>query len=279
MQKALSLNKVSFLLLMVLAFALPASAAELDHFTGLSGTIDIAGGTAHIPVMNDAARAIMTFNDKINITVAGGGSGVGVQKVGEGLVDIGNAGRALSDKEKSKYPTLKSFPFAIDGVAPVVHPENPVTNLNTDQLRDIFAGKIVNWKEVGGHDSMINLYSRDEASGTRAVFWSKALNKESVADNANIVPSNGAMKVAISRDPNALGYVSIGHIDNTIKALSLDGVIANQTNALNGTYPVIRKLYMNTNGTPTPLVQAFIDYLLGNEGATFVSQHGYLPVN
>jgi phosphate transport system substrate-binding protein len=260
-------------------FSLPAISGELDRFAALHGKIDIAGGTAHISVMKDAAKNIMIKYPGINITVAGGGSGVGVQKVAEGLVDIGNAGRPVSAKELAAYPNLTSFPFAVDGVAPIVNPANRVFGLTSSQIQDIFSGKITNWKVVGGDDAEIHLYNRDEASGTRAVFWKKCLKKGAVVESANIVPSNGAMKVAVSRDRHALGYMSIGHVDETVKAVSLDGVAPTQQNAVNGTYPVTRKLFMNTNGTPLPLVQAFIDYVLGTDGAVIIGSHGYIPMN
>ncbi len=265
-------------LLSVLLFSLPSLASELDRFNDLKGNIDIAGGTAHIPVMKDAAKAIMRQHNAINISVAGGGSGIGVQKVGEGLVDIGNAGRPVSGKEKKKYQNLHSFPFAVDGVAPTLHPDNPVENLSSSQIQDIFAGKITNWKEVGGNDAEIHLYSRDEASGTRSVFWKKCLKKGLIADFANIVPSNGAMKGAVSRDKNALGYMSIGHLDNTVKAVQLNNIAPTQDNAINGSYPVVRKLFMNTNGEPKPLIKAFIDYVLSSEGAKSIQSHGYIPL-
>ncbi len=271
------LPSLLFAMFVTLMFTLPAMAGELDRFAGLTGKIDIAGGTAHIPVMEDAAKNIMSKYPRINITVAGGGSGVGVQKVGEGLVDIGNTGRAISDKELAQYPKLVSFPFAVDGVAPVVNPANKVSDLTSAQIQDIFAGKITNWKAVGGADAEIHLYSRDEASGTREVFWQKCLNKGPVVESANIVPSNGAMKVAVSQDPQALGYISIGHVDDTVKAIKLDGVAPTQQNAVNGSYSVVRKLYMNTNGEPRPLVKAFIDYILGPDGAAIVGSHGYIP--
>jgi len=271
------LASLLFAMFLTLMFNLPAMSGELDRFAGLSGKIDIAGGTAHIPVMEDAAKNIMSKYPQINITVAGGGSGVGIQKVGEGLVDIGNAGRAVSDKELAQYPKLVSFPFAVDGVAPVVNPANKVSGLTSAQIQDIFAGKITNWRAVGGVDAEIHLYNRDEASGTREVFWGKCLKKGPVVESANIVPSNGAMKVAVSQDPQALGYISIGHVDDTVKAIKLDGVAPTQQNAVNGSYAVVRKLYMNTNGEPKPLIKAFIDYILGPDGAAIVGSHGYIP--
>ncbi|MBF0530845.1 MAG: phosphate ABC transporter substrate-binding protein [Deltaproteobacteria bacterium] len=254
-----------------------ASAAGLDAFVGLEGTIGIAGGTAHIPVMNEAAKHIMTANPKIRITVEGGGSGIGVQKVGAGLVDIGNTGRALSPEEIAKYGLI-SYPFALDGVAVVVHPGNPVKGLSTQQVRDIFSGRIGNWKQVGGPDAAIHLFTRDEASGTREVFWEKLLKKGPIAVAANVVASNGAMKVAIAQDKDAIGYAGIGHVDATVKAVVLDGTAATQENALAGKYPVVRKLYMNTKGAPSKLVQAFINYILSPTGAEISKKHGYLPL-
>lgn len=251
--------------------------AQLSAFKGMEGKIDIAGGTAHIPVMKDAAAVIMKANPKIRITVAGGGSGVGVQKVGEGLVDIGDTGRALTPQEIQKYG-LKTFPFAIDGVAVAVNPANPVTNLSPQQIQKIFAGKIANWKQVGGKDAAINLYTRDEASGTREVFWKKLLNKGPVAEKANVVPSNGAMKVAISQDANGIGYLGIGHVDASVKAVKVNGVEPTQENAKSGKYPVVRKLYMNTKGEPKPLVKAFIEFILSPAGQKITQKHGYIPI-
>ena len=249
----------------------------LQRFQGLAGKIDIAGGTAHIPVMKDAAQQIMAANPKISLTVAGGGSGVGVQKVGAGLVDIGNTGRPLTPEETAQYG-LKSFAFALDGVAVAVNPQNPVNTLSPQQVRDIFAGRIKNWQEVGGKNAPINLFTRDEASGTREVFWEKLLQKGPVLDKANVVAYNGAMKVALAQDPNAIGYLGIGHVDATVKAIKLDGVEPTQENAKSGKYPVVRHLYMNTKGEPQPLVKAFIDYIYSPAGAKIIQKSGYIPL-
>ena len=270
------------MLVVILALALClctaswAGAQGLPGFKNLKGKIDIAGGTAHIPVMKDAAEQIMKANPHIRITVAGGGSGVGVQKVGEGLVDIGDTGRALTKAEIAKYG-LKTFPFAVDGVAVAVNPKNPVIALTSQQIKDIFAGKIKNWKAVGGSDAPIHLFTRDEASGTRATFWKKLLKKGPIDSKANVVASNGAMKMAIEQDPQAIGYVGIGFLDKKLKGIKLNGVAPTQENAKNGTYPVTRLLYMNTKGEPSPLVKAFIDYIRGPEGAKIIQKHGYIP--
>jgi len=254
-----------------------ADSSSLSAFDNLSGSLSIAGGTAHIPVMKEAAKRIMTSNPDISITVAGGGSGVGVQKVGEGLVDIGNTGRPISAQEKEKYG-LQSFAFAIDGVGLAVHPDNQVRDLSSAHVQSIFAGEIDSWKELSGPDRSINLYTRDEASGTRKVFWKKALDKGQIAVKANVVPSNGAMKVAISRDKAAIGYLSIGHMDNSIARVAINGVLPTQKNAVNGSYTIIRKLYMNTKGEPSALAQAFINYVQGPKGADIVAESGFISL-
>ena len=259
-------------------FAGVAAAGELDAFAGKKGKIDIAGGTAHIPVMKDAAKHIMQANPEIRISVAAGGSGVGVQKVGEGLVDIGNTGRPLSAEEVAKYG-LKSFAFALDGVAVAVSPKNPVANLTAEQVQQIFAGKINNWKSFGGRDAGIHLYTRDEASGTREVFWEKLLKKGVIVETANVVASNGAMKSAVAEDGDAIGYVSIGHLDETIKAPTLGGIAPTQENARSGKYPIVRQLYMNTKGAPQGLTAAFIAYVMGPEGTRMTAAAGYLPLH
>ena len=251
---------------------------DLAVFEGLEGTIDIAGGTAHIPVMEEAAKRIQKAWPQVRITVGGGGSGVGVQKVGEGLVDIGNAGRGLKDGEKKKYPDLSSHAFAVDGVAVAVHPSNPVRALTTEQARDVFAGTITRWSELGGPDRAINLYSREEASGTREVFWKKLLGKGEIAKGANVVTSNGAMKTALAADEAGLGYMSIGHIDEKVGGVAIDGVEPSQENAMSGAYVVTRKLYMNTKGEPTPLVAAFVAYVRSSEGAAITEAAGYIPI-
>lgn len=265
-------------LVLLFAGAVPAYADPLDAFAGQQGVIDIAGGTAHIPVMKEAAKRIMEANPGIRITVAGGGSGVGVQKVGEGLVRIGNTGRALKDAEIEKYG-LESWPFAIDGVAIVVNPANTVGDLSKDQLKKVFAGEIANWKELGGADAAISLYVREDGSGTRETFEERALDKGLASAGANVVNSNGAMKTAVARDPNAIGYVGIGHLDAMIKGVVLDGMTPSQENAKNGAYTVTRLLYMNTKGDPQGLTRAFIDYIYSPDGAEIIARAGYIPTD
>lgn len=272
------MKKIILALICIFGLVGATVAAPLDSFKNKQGTINIAGGTAHIPVMREAAKRIMETNPNIKITVTGGGSGVGVKMVGEGLAQIGNTGRPLKANEVEQYG-LQTFPFAIDGVAVVVNPQNPVAALSKQQLIDIFTGKITNWQQVGGKNAAITLYNREDGSGTRETFETLAIPGAKSVSSANIVNSNGAMKTVISQDVNAIGYVGIGHLNNTIKGIVLDGMVPSQENAANGSYSVTRLLYMNTKGQPQGIVADFIDYIYSPDGKEIISQAGYIPVD
>ncbi len=264
------------LALLLIGTQLTSAADPLDTFRGEKGSIKIAGGTAHIPVMKEIAQKIMGLNPDIQISIAGGGSGVGIKQVGEGLVNIGNSGRRPTDDEIARYQ-LKLYQWAIDGVALVVNPKNRVKALTKAQVIDIYSGKIDNWKALGGEDRRINVYTRDEASGTREVFWEKAIDKGQIVARANVVVSNGAMKSAVAQDPYSIGYVSVGHIDPTVAPISLDGVTPTIQTVKNGTYKVSRGLFSNTKGEPTGLTKKFIDFLFTPEGKSIIQKQGFIP--
>lgn len=273
-----SLGKwVVFIAIVVLTAGI-ASASGVDTFKGEKGVLRISGGTAHIPVMEEAAKRVMASNPDIQITIAGGGSGAGIKQVGEGLVNIGNSGRQATETEVDKYG-LSIYKWAIDGVAAVVNPQNTVKKLSAKELQDIYAGKITNWKALGGKDRPINIYTRDKSSGTREVFWKKALGKGDISGKANFVTSNGAMKSAVTNDPYALGYVSVGYIDKTVAPVTLDDVTPSLATVKTGEYKVARGLFSNTKGKAAGLAKKFIDYLLSPEGQKIVAEKGFIPVN
>jgi phosphate transport system substrate-binding protein len=268
---------LQFIAIIGFIFTANVAAQTLDTFKGEKGEIKVSGGTAHIPVMMEAAKRIMSYNHDIRISVAGGGSGVGIKQVGEGLVDIGNTGRTPTKEEVGKYD-LKMFQWAIDGVGVIVHKTNGTKNLKKTDLIKIFSGEISSWKALGGQDKPINVYTRDEASGTREVFWEKGLDKGTISLKAKVVVSNGAMKSAVSTDPYAIGYTSVGHIDESVAPVILDGVMPTIDTVKNGSYKISRGLYSNTKGEPKGLTRKFIEYLYSAEGQKIISDEGFIPV-
>ena len=254
-----------------------AHAEDSDVFKGLSGTLNIAGGTAHIKCETEVIKKIMRAYSDINITIAGGGSGVGIKQVCEGLVDIGNTGRAPTNDEISRC-NLKVHQFAIDGIGVIVNPARNIADISTESLKKVFSGAIRSWKTLGGPDTFINVYTRDAESGTRKVFWKKGLNKSPITERANFVKSNAGMKTAIASDPFGIGYISLGVSDSSVKLLAIDRVLPSSENVKAGKYKIARGLFMNTKGKPSPLADAFISYMLSAEGQAFVKKHGFLPV-
>lgn len=277
-KNSISIPLVTITSMVVLFFtSWSIAAGDLAPFDQQKGTLRIAGGTAHIPVMKEAAKQIINFNPQIHISIAGGGSGLGIKQAGEGLVDIGNAGRKPSDQEIKKF-NLELVKWAVDGVGAVVNPTNKVQSLTSIQLQAIYSGKIGNWKEVGGVDRQINLYTRDEASGTRKVFWKKALAKGDISTKANVVVSNGAMKTAIAGDPFAIGFVSVGHMDGSVAPVALDGITPTLATVRSGEYQVARGLYSLTKGEPTGLAKLLLDFLVSPTGQQIVADKGFIPV-
>lgn len=266
------------LLLILTLLTGSAFSSDLDAFKDIKDSLNIAGGTAHIKCEKEAIKNIMRTYPDISITIAGGGSGLGIKQVSSKMIDLANSGRTPSDIEIKKG-NLKLYRFAIDGIGIVVNKNNPLSNLTTQQLQDIFSGKITNFKELGFEDSKINLYTRDESSATRKVFWKKALNKSKIISSARVVASNAAMKTIISKDKNAIGIISLGLVNEQIKLLNLNGVTPSVDSINNKSYKVARGLYLLSSGEPKPLAKAFIDYMRSNTGAKIVKKYGFIAVN
>jgi phosphate transport system substrate-binding protein len=239
---------------------------------GASRTITEAGSTTVQPVAEKLAAAFMQKNPDVTITIQGGGSSVGIKSAADGTVDIGAASREL----KSDEPKLVTHLLARDGIAIIVHPSNAVTGLTKEQVVKIFAGEITNWSQVGGSSGTITVISREEGSGTRGAFEEMIMGTTLITENAILQPSNGALRTAVSTTPLAIGFLSLGYIDNTIKALAIDGVACTVENCKTGKYPIVRPLFFLTKEQPVGLVKEFIDFCLGSEGQKIVEQEGYL---
>ena len=244
----------------------------------LSGQLTIAGSTTVLPINQECARLLMKKNPGLRISVSGGGSGHGIKSVGAGEIDIGAASRDVKPAEMEKYPDLKPVAIGKDSVAIVVHPSNRVSELTLEQASKIFAGEITNWKEVGGADEAIRVITREEGSGTREVFEKYVMKpfERELTGKASVKPSNGDVRATVSGDKNSIGYLSLGYLDPSVKAVKIDGVEATVENVLAGKYPIVRTLYLITKGEPDELEKAFIDFVLSEEGQKVVEDMGYI---
>jgi len=262
----------------------PTEASEANTASAAGKfTITVAGSTTVQPLAEKLAGEYMKAHQTIAIDVTGGGSGVGVKSAADGTAVIGMASRALSEEEKTSHPDLVVTVIARDGIALIVNPNVKVDGLTLDQARDIFTGKITNWKELGGDDEMIILVSREEGSGTRTAFQEMVMKKDAagnenlISENAILQSSNGAILTTVSSTPSSLGYLSMGYLDSSVKALNINDVAATEENAGNGSYPVVRPLNLLTKGEPTGEVKKFLDWALSAEGQSFVTADGYIP--
>lgn len=240
---------------------------------GAANTITEAGSTTVQPLAEKLSEAFKAKSPDINIVIQGGGSSVGIKSVNDETVDIGAASRELKPNE----PNLVKHLIARDGIAIVVHPSNPVAGLTREQVQGIFSGNITNWSQVGGENKEIHVVAREEGSGTRGAFEELVMGKELIKANAILQPSNGAVRTAVSSTPQAIGFISFGYIDSSVKTLAINNVAATVENAKNGNYPLSRPLYFLTKTQPTGLVKAFIDFCLGPEGQAIVAREGYIP--
>jgi phosphate transport system substrate-binding protein len=243
----------------------------------------IKGSTTVLPISQKVAEIYMKQYPDVKISISGGGSGNGIKALIDGSTDIANSSRFIKDKEvklalaRDRYPV--PFAVAYDCIVPVVHPSNTVTNLNMDQLKAIYKGEIKDWQEVGGPDRPVVVISRDTSSGTYEVWEKKVMEGERVFPGALLQASNGAVVQAVSKNKNAIGYIGLGYMDESVKGLMVAGVTGSEETTLNGTYPVSRPLYMFTSGWPTGETLSFIRFLLHPEkGQEYVRQAGYVPL-
>jgi len=271
---------VSLVALMLMFAA--AGCGESDNGTAqpeepkLSGTLNLSGSTTVLPLAQEAADMFMDENPGVTVNVQGGGSSVGISNVAEGVVQIGNSSRGLKDEEKNLG--LVDQEIALDVIVVIVHKDVPLDDLTADQVFDIFTGKVTNWKDVGGPDQAINVVVRDEASGTREMFDEKALRKEAPMAGAIECNSNGIVRQTVSSTPFSIGYVSLGYLDSSVKALKYDGVEGSKKTAVDKSYPLSRYLHMFTKGEATGLAQAFIDFVLSDDFQNEVVAEEYIPM-
>ena len=255
-----------------------ASSASSASGGELTGSVATDGSTSMKSVIGALGEAFQNANSGVTFTYNPTGSGSGIQAVSEGRCDIGLASRSLKDDEKSSG--LTETVLAYDGIAMVVSPENPVSDLTLQQIADIYTGKITNWKDVGGNDAEIVLIGREAGSGTRDGFESITGTEEACQYRQELT-STGDVIATVSQNPNAIGYASLSAVQDTVKAFSVGGVAPSEDTVKDGTYVIQRPFVLVTKdgATLSPAAQAFLDYALSAEAAPIIAQAGAVAAN
>ena len=248
-----------------------------DNGTTAGGTVATDGSTSMEKVIGALGESFMEANKGTTFTYNPTGSGSGIQAVSEGRCDIGLSSRALKDDEKA---ALTETVVALDGIAMIVNPENPVSDLTVEQIADIYTGKITNWSEVGGNDAEIVLIGREAGSGTRDGFESITGTKDACQYRQELT-STGDVITTVSQNPDAIGYASLAALKDTVKALTVGGVAPTEETVKDGSYVIQRPfvLVTRTGETLSDNAQKFFDFALSAEAAQYITTAGAVPVN
>ena len=242
----------------------------------LQGTVSLAGSTSMEKLCEAMSESFMEAYPDITVTVEYTGSGAGIESLTAGSIDIGNASRGLKDGEKEKGAVENVV--AIDGIAVIVDKANAVTDLTTEQLADIYTGKVTNWSELGGSNEAIVVIGRENGSGTRGAF-EELIKVEDACKYAQELDSTGGVLAKVASTPGAIGYVSLDVVDETVQATALNGVEANEENILAGNYMLSRPFVMATMGeidSQNELVQTWFSYIASEEGQNVISSLGLI---
>jgi len=235
--------------------------------------IIVAGSTSVQPYAEVLAEEYMVLYPGSEIDIQGGGSSAGITAAQSGTADIGMSSRSLNDEEKS----MQYVEIARDGLAVIVNPSNPIQNLSLDQIRDIYSATITEWNQLGGSNSKIHIIAREEGSGTRSAFTELVMDKLEITPKAIVQDSNGAVRQLVADDPNAIGFISLGLVDENVKALQLGGVAATRESIIDGSYSLSRPFLFITREEPTGQIKQFIDFVLSPEGQKLLSYEGLIP--
>lgn len=239
------------------------------------------------------AEAYQQVEPDISIAVTGGGSGTGIAALINGTVDIANASRAMKEEEIAEAQANGiqpvEIPVAIDALAVIVNPANPVSELTLQQLSDIYTGRITNWQQVGGNDAPIVLLSRETNSGTHVYFLEEVIrlgeeSEDIFAPQTLLMPSSVGITSELRRNPNAIGYDGLGYVTDEEKTIALAKdanspyILPTVETGADGSYPLARFLFMYTAGEPEGVIADYIDWILGPEGQAIVAELGFVPL-
>ena len=249
-----------------------------DQPAALTGTVSTDGSTSMEKVIGALSESFMAQNSGVTVNYNPTGSGSGITAVQEGTCDIGLSSRALKDEEKAAG--LKETVLAYDGIAIIVHPDNPVSDLTLEQIAKLYTGEITNWKDVGGNDAEVVLIGREAASGTRDGFESITGTKDACQYRQELT-STGDVITAVSQNPDAIGYASLASVKDTVKALNVGGVTPSEATVKDGSYLVQRPFVLVTveGKALSPAAQAFFDYALSADAASIISAAGAVAAN
>ena len=248
--------------------------------------ITLAGSTSVEPFAELLAEHFMAQHPGVKISVQGGGSSAGIRAVTSRICAIGMSSRELHPEEKG----LVEIPIAHDAIALIVNARNPVRVMTMEQARDVFAGRIRNWQELGGPNQRITPITREEGSGTRASFEEKVMvagmpkgkdgktSPAAFAPDALVQDSNGSVREIVASDPAAIGYISSGLIDERVAAVALNGFVPTESTIRSGKYPVVRQFLFLTNGEATGTAKEFINYVLSDSGQKALVEEGLTRV-
>jgi phosphate transport system substrate-binding protein len=236
--------------------------------------ITVAGSTSVEPFAELLAEEYMSRHSESHIYVQGGGSTAGIEAAITGAANIGMSSRNLIDGEKKLYAVT----IAKDAIAIIVHPTSPIENLPLDKIREVFSGKIANWKELRGLNHPIDIVTREEGSGTRESFQKFVMGKEDISLGALVQDSNGAVRQVISSDPNAIGFISLGLVNDQVKPLRISSVEPNLNNVYNGKYTLVRPFLFVFRGEPAGEANSFLEFVLSPQAQKLLLKEGLVPV-
>lgn len=267
--------------LLIIGAALAAGCGQQEQATT---SLSVVGSSSVAPLAEAESESFLRVNQTIEIDVQSVGSSAGIKAAIDGTAAVGMSSRNLKAEEKEG---MEQYIVALDGIAVIVHPDNPVDNLTKEQILAIFQGKITNWKEVGGKDAPIVVISREEGSGTRGAFEEitkleverDGLKLSTLSKKAIITDGNGSVKQNVALKKNGIGYISVGSVDNLVKTVAVDGVLPTEETIKDKLYLISRPFILITKGKPTPEAQAFIDFILSDAGQKIVEDHYYISVN
>ncbi len=262
------------ILSLILIATSPLIAAKKNQLT-------LTGSTTVLPIAQAAAEAFMDKYD-VNVSVRGGGSGVGVAALMNKTVDIANSSRPMKAKEitiaKSSGVNPTAYAIANDGITIVVNTKNTVKNLTIKDLKGIYTGKITNWNQIGGLNMPITVISRDVSSGTFEVFNEKVLSGSKVIDSAMMLASNNAVASTVGDTPGAIGYIGLGYVTEKTKIVNVENCIPSIQTIKSGEYKLSRKLYMYTNGPAKGNTAGYLNFIFSPEGQKIVEEQGFISV-